>query len=138
MIASTVSEDPGSKGNGGDFGWVTRGDFVPEFDAVAFRVPIGEVSEVFESPFGYHICKIEKRRGEQYKGRHILLAFKVGSKQLIEAKGKLDKIGKEIEGKTITWEQAVLDHSDDDQTKGSRGILYNMSSGSMWWDHERN
>ena len=60
IAAEYKSEDPGSKKKQGDFGWVTRGDFVPEFDAVAFRIPIGEVSQVFESPFGYHILIINE------------------------------------------------------------------------------
>ena len=61
VAAEFYSDDPGSKSNGGNFGWVDRGDFVPEFDAIAFNIPLNTVSEVFESPFGYHILIIEKR-----------------------------------------------------------------------------
>ena len=134
IAAEFYSEDPGSKENGGDFGWVTRGTFVPEFDAVAFKVPLNEVSEIFETQFGYHITIIEERRGEQFKGRHILLSFKVSDKQLYEAKTKLDSIKNEIEKGNLTWEEAVLKYSDDDQTKGTRGVLYNQNTGSMYWD----
>ena len=68
VAAEFYSDDPGSKSNGGNFGWVSRGDFVPEFDAIAYSIPLNTISEVFESPFGFHILKIEKRRGEQYYG----------------------------------------------------------------------
>lgn len=134
IAAEFYSEDPGSKKLGGDFGWVTRGTFVPEFDAVAFKIPLNEVSKVFETQFGYHITIIEERRGEQFKGKHILLAFKVGDIQLSQTKLKLDSIKTAIEENRITWEEAVLKHSDDDQTKGSQGILYNEGTGSMYWD----
>jgi len=134
VAAEFYSEDPGSKGNKGNFGWVTRGDFVPEFDAIGFKIPVGEVSEVFESPFGYHILKIDDRRGEQYSGSHILLQFKVGDATLIAAKSKLDSISGALANNEITWSEAVLKFSDDDNTKGSRGILYNQNSGSAYWD----
>jgi len=134
IAAEYKSEDPGSKKKQGDFGWVTRGDFVPEFDAVAFRIPIGEVSQVFESPFGYHILIINERRGEQYSGAHILLQFKVSDTQMSKSKNTLNQIVKDIEVGDITWEQAVLKYSDDDNSKGSRGVIYNQSTGSMYWD----
>jgi peptidyl-prolyl cis-trans isomerase SurA len=134
IAAEFYSEDPGSKKLGGDFGWVTRGTFVPEFDAVAFKIPLNQVSEVFETQFGYHITIIEERRGEQFKGKHILLAFKVGDLQLSQTKLKLDSIKTLIDTGQMTWEEAVLKYSDDDQTKGSKGIIYNEASGSMYWD----
>lgn len=134
IAAEFYSEDPGSKSQGGDFGWVTRGTFVPEFDAVAFKVPLNEVSEIFETQYGYHITIIEERRGEQFKGKHILLSFKVGDLQLSQTKSKLDSIKNAINNKTLTWENAVLKFSDDEQTKGSKGIVYNEASGSMYWD----
>ena len=86
VAAEFYSCDPGTKANNGNFGWVDRGDFVPEFDAIAFSVPIGEVSHVFESPFGYHIVKIEKRRGEQYYGSHILLCTEISESELVNVK----------------------------------------------------
>ncbi len=134
VAAEFYSEDPGSKKKGGDFGWVTRGTFVPEFDAVAFKVPIDEVSEIFETQYGYHITVIEERRGEQFKGRHILLSFKPDDKQLLLAKNKLDSIKTEIEKGNLTWEEAVLKYSNDDQTKGTRGVIYNEQTGSSYWD----
>lgn len=134
VAAEFYSEDPGSKQKKGNFGWVTRGDFVPEFDALGFKIPIGEVSQVFESPYGYHILKIDQRRGEQYTGSHILLQFKVSDAQLVASKAKLDSIAREITAGNLTWNDAVLKYSDDDNTKGSRGVLYNQNTGSAYWD----
>lgn len=134
IAAEFYSEDPGSKSQGGDFGWVTRGTFVPEFDAIAFKVPLNDVSEIFETQYGYHITIIEERRGEQFKGKHILLSFKVGDLQLSQTKTKLDSIQKAVLNNSIDWDNAVLKYSDDEQTKGSKGIVYNEASGSMYWD----
>ena len=89
VAAEFYSNDPGSKNNGGNFGWVDRGDFVPEFDAIAYTIPLNTVSDVFESPFGFHILKIEKRRGEQYYGSHILLKNEISEQDLADLKEKV-------------------------------------------------
>jgi peptidyl-prolyl cis-trans isomerase SurA len=61
-LASEFSEDPGSKIKGGDLGWAGPGDFVPAFENVADNLPIGQVSEPFKSPFGWHILEVLERR----------------------------------------------------------------------------
>lgn len=61
-IATVVSEDPGSAANGGDLGWNGPDSFVPEFQAVVTSLEIGELSEPFRSPFGWHIAEVLGRR----------------------------------------------------------------------------
>ncbi len=61
-IATVVSEDPGSAANGGDLGWNGPDSFVPEFQAVVKSLEIGELSEPFRSPFGWHIAEVLGRR----------------------------------------------------------------------------
>ena len=63
LLASIYSEDPGSKEIGGDLGCQTRGTFVTEFDAAAFKLQPGEISEVVATQFGYHIIRLESRQG---------------------------------------------------------------------------
>jgi hypothetical protein len=81
-LAREFSTDPGSKGEGGDLGWFGRGVMVKPFEETAFALKVGEVSEVIESPFGFHIIKLEERRppaaagaGEQVRARHILIPY---------------------------------------------------------------
>lgn len=61
-LASEYSEDPGSKIKGGDLGWASPGEFVPAFENVAGSLEIGQLSEPFKSPFGWHILEVLGRR----------------------------------------------------------------------------
>jgi peptidyl-prolyl cis-trans isomerase SurA len=134
VAADNYSCDPGSAKRGGDFGWVGRGQFVPEFEAMAYTLEIGKVSEVFETTYGYHICVIDERRGEQFKGRHILLCFQPSTDELIKAKFKLDSVSDQIKLGKFTWDEAVLKYSTDDDTRATKGIVYNERSGTSQWD----
>ena len=66
-LARQYSEDPGSKANGGELPKFGRGDMVPEFEAAAFALSPGQVSEVVTSPYGFHIIKLlDKSPAKKY------------------------------------------------------------------------
>ena len=127
MLATLYSDDPGSASKGGELGFVNRGDLVPEFERAAFRLKEGEISEVVESQFGFHIIQLIQRRGEQINVRHILLKTKVSSTALNNAKLKLEEIEKEIKDGKITFEQAITKYSDD-ESKNNGGLLLNPNT----------
>lgn len=74
--AKQYSQDPGSASNGGLYANIPRGTFVPEFEAAAFSIETNKVSEVFKTQFGYHILRVDSRRGDVIDVRHILIAPK--------------------------------------------------------------
>ena len=127
MLATLYSDDPGSATRGGELGFVNRGDLVPEFERAAFRLKEGEISEVVESQFGYHIVQLIERRGEQINVRHILIKTKVNATALHTAKLKMDSIAKEINEGTITFDEAVNKYSDD-ENKANGGLLLNPNT----------
>lgn len=72
-IAKLYSEDPGSANNGGLYNNIVRGMMVPEFDKVAFSLKPNEISEVFETQFGFHFIQLISRKGETINLRHLLI-----------------------------------------------------------------
>ena len=127
MLATLYSDDPGSATNGGELGFINRGDLVPEFERAAFRLKEGEISEVVESKYGYHIVQLIERRGEQINVRHILIKAKVTATALYAAKTKMENIAKEINNQIISFDQAVINYSDD-ENKGNGGLLLNPNT----------
>jgi peptidyl-prolyl cis-trans isomerase SurA len=130
-FASTAvlySNDPGTRTDGGEFGWVSRGTFVPEFDRIAFKMKEGDISEVFETDYGFHILELFERRGEQYSGRHILLIPKISNEDLVKSKTYLDSIYDLIEKGEFTFEEAAKAFSDDKETQFSGGLIYNQNT----------
>lgn len=72
-LAAQYSQDPASAKRGGDLGLINRGDFVPEFESVAFSLKDGEISDIVQTQFGFHIIQMIERRGEKVRTRHILI-----------------------------------------------------------------
>lgn len=127
------SEDPGSASKGGDLGWVSRGTFVPEFEALAYSLAIGQISDPFESQFGMHMLEVLERRGDQVHCRHILRKFKVGTEELIKIRMKTDSIYSLIKSDSLGFNGAVMRFSQDKDTKNSEGVVYNPQTGERKW-----
>jgi len=72
-LAKQYSEDPTTREKGGDLGWFRAGAMVREFEDVAFALRPGDVSGIVETPFGFHIIKVEKVKGAERQARHILI-----------------------------------------------------------------
>ncbi|MEA2043281.1 MAG: peptidylprolyl isomerase [Bacteroidota bacterium] len=130
-LAILYSQDPGSAEKGGDLGWIRRGDLVPEFANAAFKLDGNlEMSDVVESDFGYHLIQFLGRRGEAIHVRHILLQAKAASSVKIKMKKELNDVAKKIRKEEITFEQAVIKYSDDENSKNNGGILLNPYTGN--------
>jgi len=128
-LAILYSEDPGSAKQGGELGMFQRGDMRPQFEAAAFRLKPGEVSDIVETEDGFHLIQMIERRGDFINVRHILIQPKVSPVELNKARIFLDSIASLIQSKEITFEEAVLKFSDD-PNKNNGGMLLNPASGS--------
>ncbi|NHM00945.1 peptidylprolyl isomerase [Flavobacterium difficile] len=126
--AVIYSEDPGSSSNGGYYKMNKKTQFVKEFKDVAFRLNEGEISEPFETEFGYHIIMIDKIIGQDIELRHIVITPKVSSQAMREAAEKIEAIRTKIEKGEITFEDAAKASSDDKETKTNGGLLLNPRS----------
>ncbi len=123
--AILYSQDPGSKSKGGFYSMTRQTPFVKEFKDVAFSLQEGEISEPFETTFGYHIIYIEKIRGQELDLRHILIQPEIPEAAVDAAKVELDSIRKQvIEGK-YSFAEAAMNFSDEKETKFDGGLLRN-------------
>ncbi len=128
-LAILYSEDPGSAKKGGELGLYGRGELYPEFEAIAFKLKKGEVSEIVETEAGFHIIQFIERRGEYVNVRHILLRHKVSPEELLQAKLKLDTVALLIKSDSLTFDEAVIKYSDD-PSKNNGGLLINPMTGT--------
>lgn len=132
--ALLYSDDPGSANNGGELGWVKRGVFVPDFEAVAFRLKENEVSEVVETEYGYHIIQLLEKKGNRIKARHILVSPVMDESNNIEAKQKVEKIKQELENGETTFQEAVRKYSEDEMSKNNGGLITNMETQNTYFE----
>lgn len=73
VAARRFSQDPGTREQGGELGWVRRGSFVPQFEAMAFRLRPGQISDPVLTVFGYHIIQVQRAQAAEIQVRHILI-----------------------------------------------------------------
>lgn len=133
-VAVLYSEDPASARECGELGMVPTGVMVPEFDAVAMSLKDDEISQVFKTQYGYHFMQMIERRGEQYNARHVLMRPQVGTEDLQKSKQQLDSLASLIKAGTLTFSQAAVDNSDDEESKGTSGLMIEPNNNSARWD----
>ena len=123
--AVLYTQDPDGRRTGGFYKINRKTPFVKEFKEVAFKLAEGEISEPFETTFGFHIILVEKIKGQELELRHILLTPTVSEASVKEAKEKIDLIRKRIVDKDITFAEAARTLSDEKETRANGGALIN-------------
>lgn len=123
--AVIYSDDKASSPSGGFYKINKKTSFVKEFKEVAFSLQEGEISEPFETEYGYHIIYLEKIKGQDLELRHILMIPKVSELDMADARGKALLIKKRIEDKEITFADAARSMSDEKETRANGGTLIN-------------
>ena len=128
--AILYSQDPGSRSRGGRYTLDRkRPVMVKEFRDQAYRLREGEVSQPFQTDFGWHIVTVDKIRGQLIDVRHVLLVPEISAKELKDAKDKLALIRKRIQDEEFSFSDAALNFSDDKDTASNGGVLINPASG---------
>jgi peptidyl-prolyl cis-trans isomerase SurA len=123
------TEDDGSKATGGKYTLNRkRPRMVKEFRDVAFSLQEGEISEPFESDFGYHIILLEKVRGQEYDVRHILLRPELTQDAIKKAEDEIKEVRAKIVDSTLTFAEAAREFSDEKETKYEGGQLTNPTT----------
>lgn len=124
-MAVLYSEDPGSAMKGGELGFVSKTDLVPEFSQVAFNLtsPL-DVSQVVETEYGFHIIQMIEKKGNMMNFRHILMKPKVSMEALEAADKKATEVYNILKTDTISFTDAVKKYSNGD-SKGSDGKVMN-------------
>jgi peptidyl-prolyl cis-trans isomerase SurA len=120
------SDDKAAKSKGGMYTLNRkRPQMVKEFRDVAFSMQEGEISEPFETDFGFHIILLEKIRGQEYDVRHILLRPELTDESILEAKEEITKVRERIEAGDLSFADAAREFSDEEETKFNGGTLIN-------------
>lgn len=145
-LATKLSQDPGSARNGGQLPFVQRGQFVKEYEDVAFGLQPGEMSEVVQSPFGYHIIKMDERKMlEPYEFHHdnILKFMEQRNMRDQIAQQKIEKVVAESDG-ALTKEQYMEQKADELSVNDNElkylikeyhdGLLLYEISNQLVWD----
>lgn len=132
-MARIHSMDPGSAQQGGLIS-ASKGMMVPQFESTAFSLKPGEVSEVFETDYGFHILKLISRLGDDYTCKHILIMPEFSNDAINDAALKMDTCYNLLNKNEITWNDAVVLYSNDSRTKQNKGIITNPITGEQTWD----
>lgn len=135
QMARLYSDDPGSARNGGDLGMMKRGSLVPEYEAAAYNLRPGEISDVVESEYGYHIIKLLERRGNNIHTQHILLKPELEDDDFQRSENHLREIKHLVESDSLSFEQAVRLHGYSGvQSYNNSGRVINNQSGDNFFE----
>ena len=136
-IATLYSEDPGSAIRGGELGMASKNLFWPQFGDAAMALKEGQISQIVETPDGFHIIQMIKKEGEMFNARHILLKPKYTSADRNKAFNQLDSIVTLVKADSITFEIAAMTNSQDLKSAVSGGVMVDANTGSNFFEKDQ-
>ena len=136
-LARLYSQDPGSMSKGGELGMASRSIFWPAFSDAAMSLKVGQVSQIVETPDGFHIIQLIERDGDMFNARHILIKPQYTSEDRDRAFQKLDSIRLMIVGDTISFAEPPRHFSEERKSATSGGLLADEYSGSSYFEKDQ-
>ena len=129
-LALLYSEDKGSARSGGELPFGGRGEWAPEFAAVAFNLTDpNKVSQVVETEYGFHIIQLIEKRGDRVKVRHILRKPRVSDESITAMLARLDSIKEDISNGLFTFDEGASQISHDKDTRNNNGVMFFSEQG---------
>ena len=136
-LATIYSQDPNSAARGGELGLTARQLFVPAFSDAAMTLKPGQVSQIVETPYGFHIIQLISRDAEMFNARHILLKPEYTSVDRTKAFGKLDSLRSQILSDSLKFDIAARRFSQDPKSFLNGGIMSDENTGSVLFEKDQ-
>ena len=133
-LARLYSEDPGSSRKGGELGMASKDIFWPAFSDAAMSLKPGVISQIVETPDGFHIIQIVEKKGDMFNARHILLKPKYTSEDQEKAFKILDSLKSVIEKGETKFETIAFYRSEDPATRTNGGQMADPQTGSAYFE----
>ena len=133
-LARLYSQDPGSARKGGELGMASKSIFWPAFSDAAMSLKPGVVSQIVETPDGFHIIEVLEKKGDMFNARHILLKPEYTSEDREKAFGVLDSLKTELANEAIPFELAARFYSEDLPTRTNGGQMADPNTGSSYFE----
>jgi peptidyl-prolyl cis-trans isomerase SurA len=136
-IATLYSEDPGRAFRGGELGMASKNLYWPQFGDAAVALKEGQISQIVETPDGFHIIQMIKKEGEMFNARHILLKPKYTAADRNKAFNQLDSIITLVKADSITFEMAAMSNSEDLKSAISGGVMVDPNTGATFFEKDQ-
>ena len=133
-LARIYSQDPGSARKGGELGMASKSIFWPAFSDAAMALKVGVVSQIVETPDGFHIIEVLEKKGDMFNARHILLKPEYTSEDRKKGFHVLDSLKTELQNDAVTFELAARFYSEDPATRTNGGQMSDPTSGSSYFE----
>ena len=133
-LARLYSEDPGSARKGGELGMASKSIFWPAFSDAAMALKPGTISQIVETPDGFHIIEVLEKQGDMFNARHILIKPSYTVEDREKAFNRLDSLRTAIQDSTITFELAARFYSEDPATRTNGGQMADPNTGSAYFE----
>lgn len=133
-LARIYSQDPGSSRKGGELGMASKSIFWPAFSDAAMALKPGVVSQIVETPDGFHIIEVLDKKGDMFNARHILLKPEYTSEDREKGFKLLDSLKTELQKEALTFELAARFYSEDPATRTNGGQMSDPMTGSSYFE----